>query len=426
MRNHLLSISLAAFFVCVIVSLLGCQKAPELTLTSPANVELSVDGSSGSITFTANRDWRVNCSDPWVSVSPSSGPASDGPVTVTVRCGANTTYDDRTATVTITMEGLSQTVTVKQPANLGIIIPTQLYNVAPESKTIEVEVQANVQYNVTISADWIKQVGAKGLTTNKLTFNIEENKTYDERSATITISGSGISQFITVKQSGKEKPKVPDGAVDLGLSVYWASCNLGASSQEEYGDYYTWGEIETYYVSQNPMVWKDDKGTGYNWGSYKWSTSTGSEIGILLKYNTNSSFGQVDNKEVLELEDDIANVKLGGKWRMPSKDEINELISNCTWKWTTQNGRKGYSVTCDSNGESIFLPAAGSWAGWYNFGVDNSVEYWSSSLHEDINYPHEAYRLAVGSMFEIQPYILGDTDCYPRCYGLPIRPVCEK
>ena len=69
----------------------SCQKAPELTLTSSSNIEFSADGSSGSITFTANRDWTARANDSWVSVSPSSGAASDGAVTVTVRCNANTT-----------------------------------------------------------------------------------------------------------------------------------------------------------------------------------------------------------------------------------------------------------------------------------------------------------------------------------------------
>lgn len=406
MSNHFLSISLVAFFVCVIVSLLGCQKAPELTLTSPANVELSVDGSSGSITFTANRDWRVNCSDPWVSVSPSSGPASDGPVTVTVRCGANTTYDDRTATVTITMEGLSQTVTVKQPANLGIVVPTQLYNVAPESKTIEVEVQANVQYNVTISTDWIRQVGTKGLTTNKLTFNVEENKTYDERSATITISGSGISQVITVKQSGKEKPKVPDGAVDLGLSVFWASCNLGASSQEEYGNYYAWGETET----------KEE----YSPFTYKWYNSTNQHY---TKYVFDDGYdyaGPVDGKQKLDIEDDAANRILGGNWRMPTKEELESLIDATDKDAVVINGVYCIRLTSKIEGyknNSIIIPISGRYYytdheldGWCGY-------FWSSSLAHS----RSPYALSVETRMEpIAGWV-----CTNRWIGIPIRPVTE-
>lgn len=196
----------------------ACQKAPELTLTSPARVELSADGSSGSITFIANRDWRVNCPDGWVSVSPSSGSASKDPVTVSVRCNANTTYDDRTATVTITMEDLSQVVTVKQPANLGVVLPTQSFDLQADAKSLEVEVQANVQYTVSISADWIKQVGTKALTSKTLTFSIAENKTYNAREGKISIKpqqGNEPEKVITVRQAQKDALNVEKTSYDI-------------------------------------------------------------------------------------------------------------------------------------------------------------------------------------------------------------------
>ena len=127
--------------------------------------------------------------------------------------------------------------------------------------------------------------------------------------------------------------------VDLGLSVKWATCNMGASSPEEYGDYYAWGETET-------------KST-YDWNTYKWCK--GSE-NTLTKYCTDSDYGTVDNKTVLDPEDDVAHVKWGGNWRMPTDAEIEELRENCIWKWTTQNGKNGYKVTSKKNGNSIFLP----------------------------------------------------------------------
>jgi uncharacterized protein YjdB len=193
-------------------------KAPELTLTGPSSIELSVDGSSGSITFTANRDWTVSCSDSWVTVSPSKGEASKEPVTVTVRCNANTTYDDRTATVTIRMEELSQSVTVRQPANLGIVLPTQAYNLTSDARSIEVEVKANVDYTVEISADWIKQAKTKALMSKTLTFNIEENQTYDAREGKITIKSQNPSvpdQVISVKQAQKDAIIVKDTSFDM-------------------------------------------------------------------------------------------------------------------------------------------------------------------------------------------------------------------
>ena len=124
--------------------------------------------------------------------------------------------------------------------------------------------------------------------------------------------------------------------VDLGLSVKWATFNVGATSPEEYGDYFAWGETEP-------------KET-YSWATYKWCDGTDANI---TKYNT------IDGKTILEPTDDAAQVHRGDKWRMPTKAECQELIDSCTWEWTTSNNISGYRVT-GPNGNSIFLPAARS------------------------------------------------------------------
>ncbi len=208
----------ALVFCLAAILLAGCQKEPSLTISGPASLELGVDGGSQTLTFTANRDWTVSSSDSWVSVSPSSGKASDKPVSVTVRCNANTTYDDRSATVTIRMEGLTQSVTVRQPANLGLILPSKSYDIPADARSVEVEVQANVQYTVSVSADWIKQTGSKGLTSTKLTFSVEENTTYDARSATITIKPQAAGmpeQVVSVKQAQKDALIVGNTSYDM-------------------------------------------------------------------------------------------------------------------------------------------------------------------------------------------------------------------
>ena len=210
---------------------------------------------------------------------------------------------------------------------------------------------------------------------------------------------------------------IPDGCVDLGLSVYWASCNLGASKPEEYGDYYAWGETEPYYSSQDPLTWKDGK-TGYNWASYKWCNGSSS---TLTKYNTDSSCGNVDNNTVLEPEDDVAHVKLGGKWRMPTDAEWSELrnTSNCSWIWTTINGVNGYKVQSKKSGYTdnwIFLPAAGNRVDTNLNNVGSSGSYWSSSLYTDS--PDNAW----GVYFFSGNVYKGS---YGRCYGLSVRPVSE-
>ena len=206
-----------AFTLCLAALLLAsCKKEPFLTLSGPASVELSADGGSGTISFTGNNDWTASSSDSWVTVSPSSGTASDGPVTVTVKAAANTTFEDRSATVTIRSEGLTQSVTVRQSANLGVVVPTKSYPIASDARTIDVEVQANVEYSVSVSDSWIKQAGTKGLTSKTLSFAVEANGTYDARSATITIKPqSGEAQAISVTQAQKDALLVSNASYSM-------------------------------------------------------------------------------------------------------------------------------------------------------------------------------------------------------------------
>lgn len=187
-------------------------------------------------------------------------------------------------------------------------------------------------------------------------------------------------------------------AIDLGLSVKWASCNVGATRPEEYGGYYAWGETE--------------EKSYYYWNTYR----LGSDLDEVSKYCTDSYYGTVDGRTTLEPSDDVAHIKWGGSWRMPTLAEFEELYNNCTSEWTTLNGVKGRKFTSRINGNSIFLPAAG-----YRYGDDlNPVGffgfYWSSSLNSDN--PLFAYGL----------YFYSDrvgTNCYDRVEGQSVRPVSE-
>ena len=206
---------LLSILISITCFMLSCQKAPEFTYTGPASIESKAEGGSSSLTFTANRDWTASVSDPWVSVSPSSGSASDGPITVSVSCNSNTTYEDRTATVTIRMEEFTQIVTVFQPANKGLIVPTKAYNLTSGAGSIKVEVQANVEYTVSLSVDWIKQIGTKGLVSDKLAFSIEANASNNDREGLITVKaldGNVADQVISVIQAGKDALIVKDAS----------------------------------------------------------------------------------------------------------------------------------------------------------------------------------------------------------------------
>ncbi len=208
---------------------------------------------------------------------------------------------------------------------------------------------------------------------------------------------------------GTTSENVPE-AIDLGLSVKWASCNLGASSPEGYGDYYAWGEIDT----------KDD----YSWQTYKWclGISNTPDADDLTKYNTKAEYGIIDNLTVLEAEDDVASVKLGGSWRIPTYAEWQELVSNCQWEYTSYHGVTGFIVTSKKSGYTdkfIFLPAAGTRLNkeLKSLGVDGN--YSSSTLYTED--PDNGLGLAFWSST-----ILSRSSYDGRRYGRSIRPVCAE
>ena len=219
---------------------------------------------------------------------------------------------------------------------------------------------------------------------------------------------SSLLTFTSCTGDGDDDGLINNGAgslvheyVDLGLSVKWATCNVGATKPEEYGYYFAWGETTP-------------KST-YNWSTYKYCNG---DLYSMTKYCEDSYFGTVDNKTTLELSDDAARVNWGGSWRMPTRAEYKELLdtSNCSWTWTTQNGVNGRKVTSKKNGNSIFLPAAGyrSYDDLYDAG--GYGYYWSSSLYTYVNYD------ACGVYFH-SDYV--DWNDYGRCYGRSVRAVCE-
>ena len=198
--------------------------------------------------------------------------------------------------------------------------------------------------------------------------NLQENTKYYVRAYAVNRVGTAYSeeQVFTTESVFSEPTGTENGYgyVDLGLSVKWATMNVGASSPEEYGNYYAWGETTA-------------KNT-YTWNTYKYCN--GSET-TLTKYNTSTMAGTVDNKTTLELSDDAAYINWDGNWRMPSEAEWEELREQCTWIWTTKNGIKGHKVTSKINDNNIFLPASGRRFVDALTGVGMDGNYWSNTLN---------------------------------------------
>lgn len=278
---------------------------------------------------------------------------------------------------------------------------------APVVETIEV---TDITYNSAKVGGNVVSTGGVEITERGVCYSTTENPTIENSKKvvdggfggfTVVLSGLQLVTKYYVRAYAQNKKGVSYGEqinfetkdfkengyryVDLGLSVKWATCNVGATTPEEYGDDFAWGEIKPKEI--------------YDWKSYKYGKGESS----LTKYCTKNSYGYngfTDNKTVLDPSDDAATVNWGGAWRMPTYAEWTELRKKCTWTWTRQNGVNGYKVV-GPNENSIFLP---------------NVFYWSSSLYTIS--PCRAY------------YVFFDSgDVYSsngnRCYGYSVRPVCK-
>lgn len=187
--------------------------------------------------------------------------------------------------------------------------------------------------------------------------------------------------------------------VDLGLSVKWATRNIGAETPEEAGQFFAWGEIEGYYKEENHV---------FSWENYKWCRG---KEDLLTKYCTSTKYGLVDDLILLQPEDDAASVIMGGSWRIPSEAEWRELYSNCSRTWTEKNGVKGNIFVSRVNGNSIFIPSIR-----IKYKVTDIGEYWTNRI--DKSYNSNAYYLEIDD----------DSFWFPslsRCDGHTIRAVCE-
>lgn len=242
------------------------------------------------------------------------------------------------------------------------------------------------------------------------------------RSQTITRSALLAMPAITVVCGPS-----PYEYVDLGLSVKWATFNVGATAPEEYGDYFTWGETQPYYevgyAQEDPQThWKEGYSAGYDFCNYKYCNGSSSTY---TKYCNNSDYGYngfTDTYTTLLPMDDVAHVNWGGEWRMPTRAEILELknYQNCTWEWTTQNGVNGYLIISNKSGHegaSIFLPAAGHRykTTLYDVGVHGC---YLSSSSSNSSYQGPDYPSSLSFTSELR-----DIGSYRIC-GAVVRPVC--
>ena len=229
-------------------------------------------------------------------------------------------------------------------------------------------------------------VGRHTVTVSKPGYQSRQEQVTVGENQTATVSGELVAQ--AVQQQAAPVAVSTTGNtingheyVDLGLSVKWAACNVGASSPEDYGNYYAWGETAT---------------------KAKYTESNSKTYG--------KTMGDISGNPQY----DAARANWGGTWRLPTKAEFDELVNKCKWEWTTQGGKKGYRVIGPS-GNSIFLPAAGWRSGSSLYDADTNGRYWNSTSMSD---SRVANNFSFGSSFL-------STGGYFRLDGFPVRPVSE-
>lgn len=343
-------------------------------------------GASKEFTVTAHGMKRNSSASCDIRVIPSSG---EGSKMVSVQAEG---WDNKP----LTLENYSKTIRVGDKERVNILFGSLDYEIHNENPSV---VNAIISTQGEGGGGWydywrytFKYVNLEGLTVGTSTIIVTDKERNEE-----------VKLFVSVTENGSTYA-VPE-AVDLGLSVKWASFNLGATKLEEYGNYYAWGETEP----------KDD----YSWETYKWCMD-GSPWS-LTKYCKSSNFGYngyTDDKTVLDPEDDAARVSLGLNWRIPTDAEMGELWSLSYWKWTSQNGVDGYWITGPS-GNSIFLPAAGTRYG-YDLVSPGYGHYWNSSRHSSSDFQDMAGAYIFNS--ENRQWLYSGL----RNEGLTIRPVYDE
>ncbi|MBO7111131.1 MAG: hypothetical protein J6W18_04200 [Bacteroidaceae bacterium] len=204
----------------------------------------------------------------------------------------------------------------------------------------------------------------------------------------------------------KSQP-IEDKYVDLGLSVKWATYNIGATNPEDSGYYFAWGEVSN----------KSD----YSWSTYVFCSDCRGKA--FTKYVLKKRQGNLDKKQILDLDDDAAHVIWGSKWRIPTINEMTELQQNCRFIIEEKNGVNGFRIYSKVNNNSIFLPFAGSYGEDGIKHKGNEGAYWTSNLtpHGSCFYNGSSRSI----MYLLLPHAPGQGTA-PRFLGLPIRPVWDS
>ena len=373
-----------ALFISLCALLLagtGCKKNAEpephkVIVTSvsvkPSSLSLKV-GETAQLTATVT---PVNADNDNVSWS-----SSDNSV-ATVSNGIVTAVKEGTSTITVTTIDGGKTATCAVTVSTDIVPVTGI--TIDQGATAEVEEGKTITLTATVQPDNATDKTVTWSSSNDAIATVANGAVTGVTPGEVVITAKAGDKTATCTVTVNSAIPAYE-AVDLGLSVKWANKNLGTDFPEDTGEYYAWGETET----------KDD----YTTDTYKW-----------YDYPSWTKYTGHDNKTILDEEDDVAHVKLGGDWRMPSHAEFDELAatmfnSNYQWNWKTVNGQDGVEITYTVNGNCIFLPTI----------VGETGMYWSLTL--------ETQRVNSAWVLSLDRTAAAITTYFQRFRGLPVRPV---
>ncbi len=447
--KRILSIALAAVFALSLVS--ACKKQvpdpdPSIEINTPT-ILVPAGENTATFTFVANNDWSLTSSETWCKVTPSSGNASENAAAVTVTLEPNETGETRSAKITIKAGGIEKQITVSQAPEEVVpenIVINYIWNSQDDTKIENRQIEARFSnwsanvgsYFTAIvqldapnpdlvllpsddAKDWISESYDSYYNTTtgeySIYFQVAANTENAPRTGHVRIAtrdGSERSAVITVNQTA-----LPDHAIYLGTEVYWHEFNLGASSPEELGDYYAWGELET----KATYTWEN-----YNCaGGDKYSKVDHSNGGY--SYTPNLWAEHDPSSQQLSPE----YVRFGAHWGMPYPYEVQQLLDTRNtpethkWEWKTKGGVSGWEITYLVNGKSLFLPAGGCKWGEALEHPELGMYWTKEAVFSNQGTPSvSATNLSRYLRFEPGPD--GETAVYedgPRAAGMLIRPV---
>lgn len=241
-----------------------------------------------------------------------------------------------------------------------------------------------------------------GMSLSAQTYNIHK------ADGTVATFPAAEVEFVDFVDTTQDNAPAEAEAVDLGLpsGLLWANMNVGAKSISDLGLHFAWGETTGY---------ASDGTHSFEWANY---TLCDGDYNKMNRYCVDAENGIVDNITTLLPSDDAATANWGGRWRMPTREEVQELIDNCDSRWVRVNGVTfGRQFLSRVNDNYIFIPAAGYMWGTYLYGDADAGQIWTSTLYQDETF--SAYYLGVGTEAE------NIYELY-RFVGLQVRPVCTK